>query len=112
MIGRRVFIAGLLAVFADEALAYSHRVPRRSRIRPRPRFGMPRPGLNEFILRQRLLPEITASTACASVLEENPDGRCLTVRRTLPSGDFVVTVRHGNAVKRVRVNRRTGAISH
>jgi hypothetical protein len=52
---------------------------------------------------------ISASEAAAVVQQLYPNATVLAVRQA-PNGDFVVTVRLGNQVRRVRVDGQTGGV--
>jgi hypothetical protein len=69
------------------------------------------PAVPQAVFRYRLAPLTLVSDvqACRAALERYPGGVCLKIRRTLPSGDFLVTVRLKNKVRRIRVDGRTGA---
>ena len=64
----------------------------------------------EWVFRARLAPvrAVTAYQACKSALALYPGGACLKIVRTLPSGDFLVTVQLKNKVRRILVDGRTG----
>ena len=82
-----------------------------SRIEPNYWMLRYHPHVPEAVFRYRLAPfaGVTHVYACRSALARFPGGLCLRIRRTLPSGDFLVTVRVKNKVRRVRVDGRTGA---
>jgi hypothetical protein len=51
----------------------------------------------------------TASDAAAAAQQLYPDATVLAVRRA-PNGDFIVTIRLGNQLRRVRVDGDTGQV--
>jgi hypothetical protein len=68
-------------------------------------------GIGQFAPRHRQMAQqsMPASAAVAAVTQRYPAAKVLGVRRA-PNGDFVVTIRLGNQVRRVRVDGGTGQI--
>jgi hypothetical protein len=68
--------------------------------------------LPEFVLRKRLLaaPLMTRSQAWRAMKRAYPRARVLSIRDGLRQHEFLVTLRMGSRLLRVRLDRRSGAI--
>ena len=103
-------MAGMMAAIAAASAIPQSAFAQYSPIGPhhwRLRYHQPVP---DGVFRARLAPvrAVSAYQACKSALTRYPGGACLRIRRTLPSGDFLVTVRLRNKVRRILVDGRTG----
>ena len=103
-----LFIAGLIALSLDAGAILGARAAPSSQVRPRFHVNALSPKLPDAVLRYRFLmkPPVTPYQACETAKAHTPGSVCLSVRRTLPSGDFLVTVRAKNKVRRLRVCAR------
>ena len=105
---RGLLIAGLIALSLDAGASLGARAAPPSQVRPRFQFNALYHKLPDAILRYRFMlkPQLTPYQACEAAKAHHPGSICLSVRRTLPSGDFLVTVRAKNKVRRLRVSAR------
>ena len=103
-------MAGMVAGFAAASAAPHSAFAQYSPIGPEHWRLLYRQIVPDAVFRARLAPvlAVTAYRACMSALALYPGGACLKVVRTLPSGDFLVTVRLRNKVRRIQVDGRTG----